>query len=393
MARLLTLKSDSDSQSHRRLIGVTLKSRHKTEQASKESEILEDLSFYDLNDDMQALILAGALGNRGNVVNRLSGMCGDIFVLDQGEHALPRYVCAKVPRRAGNISIEDMNKRFIVELELQLQFYHHAFVHWCFDLKEVLGAPVALFRYWDGDLRNTMSSQSEVEKLALLAYCCSGLMHCYGRGLLAHQDLKPANIFIRDYRKVFHGLRQLDIYLVALVADFGLANAFITSGVFEGSRPYMAPEQWSRSALTERTDVFALGIILHELLTGGYHPVGVRTEEVWPTPLPGQSRKWLRADSWQKWINRGCPLGAPVVLGADVKELIEHALSSDPGSRPSMTDLRAAILDLIQARSDDAHHQLQFLWDYFDDGASQAPLATEWPYLAKAWERLQKRFG
>jgi len=355
---------------------------------------MQNLSFYDLDDDMQALMLAGVLGNRGVVVDRLGGMCGDIFVLDQGEHVHPRYVCAKVPRKPKNASTEEVNKRFLVELELQLRFYHHTFVHWCFDLKDVLGAPVALFRYWDGDLRSCMSSQSEIEKLSLIAYCCSGLMHCYGRGLVAHQDLKPANIFVRDYRKAVRDLPDLDIYLVALIADFGLANAFMqTPAVFDGSRPYMAPEQWSQSPLSEKTDVFALGVILHELLSGGYHPVGVRTAEVWPLAAPGDSKKWTRPERWQKWINRKCPLEAQVQLSPDVRGLIERTLSTDPGSRPTMADLRASILDLIKVRSTEAHHQLRFLIDYFDRGASQAPLETEWPYVAKAWQRLQKRFG
>lgn len=355
---------------------------------------MQSPSYYNLSDDEQELMLAVALGNRGVVVNRLNGLCGDIFVLDQGEGVNPRYVCAKVPRNHKTTSIEEVNRRFLEELSLQLHFSHHTFVHWCFDLREVLGAPVALFRYWDGDLRLYMSGRSDISKLSLIAYCCSGLTHCYSRGLVAHQDLKPANIFVRDFEKVSRGLPDLDIYQLAMIADFGLANAFLkTPAVFDGSRPYMAPEQWNKSQLSEKTDVFALGIILHELLTEGFHPVGVRTDEVWPSANPGSPTKWTRAESWRKWIARNCPIEASVKLSADVTRLVERTLSIDPDGRPSMTELRDLILDLIKARCEKAHFQLEAAIRHFDSNASRGSLEEEWPYLANAWRRFEKRFG
>lgn len=351
-------------------------------------------SFYDLSDDEQELMLAVTLGNRGVVVNRLNGLCGVIFVLDQGEGVNPRYVCAKVPRKHQTVSVEDMNRRFLDELALQLHFSHHTFVHWCFDVREVLGAPVAVFRYWDGDLCHYMSGRSDIRQLSLIVYCCSGLMHCYGRGLVAHQDLKPANIFVRDFERVVSGLPDLDIYQVAMIADFGLANAFMkTPAVFDGSRPYMAPEQWKKSPLSEKTDVFALGVILHELLTDGFHPAGVRTAEVWPTPIPEQSSKWKRSESWKKWIAHNCPLKAPVKLDVDVRRVIGKMLSIETSSRPSMADVRDLVLDLIKTRCGKAHFQLDALIKYFDSNASNGSLEEEWPYLANNWQNLQKRFG
>jgi serine/threonine protein kinase len=350
--------------------------------------------FYDFSEDEQKLLLAAALGNRGVVVKRLNGVCGDIFVMDQGESVYPRYVCAKMPRKLETVPAVEANERFVQELALQLRFSHHTFVHWCFDLREVLGAPVALFRYWDGDLLHYMSGQSEIRQLSLIAYCCSGLIHCYSHGLVCHQDLKPANIFVRDFEKVINALPDIDIYQVAMIADFGLANAFLkTPAVFEGSRPYMAPEQWGKTQLSEKTDVFALGIILYELLTNGVHPAGVRTDDVWPSAKPGHSTKWTRPSDWQKWIARGCPLEAPGNLRSDVISLVKRALSVDPDERPSMVGLRNEILSLIRARCKISHFQLSGLIDHFDGNASKGDLADEWPYLANAWARFQTRFG
>ena len=155
----------------------------------------------------------------------------------------------------------------------------------------------------------------------------------------------------------------------------------------------MAPEQWGKTQLSEKTDVFALGIILYELLTNGVHPAGVRTDDVWPSAKPGHSTKWTRPSDWQKWIARGCPLEAPGNLRSDVISLVKRALSVDPDERPSMVGLRNEILSLIRARCKISHFQLSGLIDHFDGNASKGDLADEWPYLANAWARFQTRFG
>ncbi len=228
---------------------------------------MDQMAFYALDEHQKKLMLEVALGNKGKSVSVFAGMCGEIYVFDQGENTFPRYVCAKTPKHLQHVPIEEINSRFVNELKNQLSYNHQMFVHWAFDFTEVLGSPVALFRYWGGDLEKVIRNSelsSVTEKLSIMVYVCSGLIHCYKNGLVAHQDLKPANIFLRDVKSEFRDLPDLDIYKLALIADFGLANAFLNSSVFGGSRPYMAPEQWSESELSPKTDVFALGVILHE---------------------------------------------------------------------------------------------------------------------------------
>lgn len=112
------------------------------------------------------------------------------------------------------------------------------------------------------DLANLIktSQPSQVTKLSLLVYTCIGLRHCYEKGLIAHQDLKPANNFIQNINGNFVGQPDLDIYEFAIVADFGLVNTF-KEDIFDGSRPYMAPEQWNKNELSQATHIFALGVI------------------------------------------------------------------------------------------------------------------------------------
>jgi serine/threonine protein kinase len=108
------------------------------------------------------------------------------------------------------------------------------------------------------------------ERLRLFMQVCTAVQHAHQKGVI-HRDLKPSNILVESH----------DGKPVPKIIDFGLAKAttglqlsehtlFTAFGTVMGTPLYMAPEQASVSALDvdTRADVYALGIILYELLTG-----------------------------------------------------------------------------------------------------------------------------
>jgi tetratricopeptide (TPR) repeat protein/tRNA A-37 threonylcarbamoyl transferase component Bud32 len=108
------------------------------------------------------------------------------------------------------------------------------------------------------------------ERLALFRQICSAVQHAHQKGII-HRDLKPSNILVESH----------DGHPVPKVIDFGLAKAtsglqlteqslFTAFGTVAGTPLYMAPEQASFNALDvdTRADIYALGVILYELLTG-----------------------------------------------------------------------------------------------------------------------------
>jgi eukaryotic-like serine/threonine-protein kinase len=129
---------------------------------------------------------------------------------------------------------------------------------------------------------------------------CAGLGAAHAQGVL-HRDLKPANVLIDDEGRV-------------RITDFGIAITRSESGhhTLIGTPGYMAPEQLEPGArLSERTDIYALGLVLYELVTGR-HP-------------------------FQRAETAGPPV-RPALLVPDVnpqlEEAILKALSRDPRSRP-----------------------------------------------------------
>ncbi len=82
----------------------------------------------------------------------------------------------------------------------------------------------------------------------------AALAHAHSAGVI-HRDLNPRNVFVDEEGH-------------AKVLDFGLARAFGQRGIQGGTPAYMAPEQWRGAPEDERTDVFALGVLVFQMLTG-----------------------------------------------------------------------------------------------------------------------------
>ena len=125
----------------------------------------------------------------------------------------------------------------------------------------------------------------------------AALAHAHSAGVI-HRDLNPRNVFIEEEGH-------------AKVLDFGLASAFGQRGVDGGTPGYMAPEQWRGAPEDERTDVFALGVLIFEMLTG-------------ELPFPGEagSKKF-----------RYTPiLEVPEIPG--LGPLVQRMLARDPVDRP-----------------------------------------------------------
>ena len=101
--------------------------------------------------------------------------------------------------------------------------------------------------------------------MAIALPIARGLAAAHARGII-HRDLKPDNVFLRSDG----GVKILDFGVAKLLpaADARQGDASETVGVIVGTAGYMAPEQVTGARLDVRADLFALGVMLYEMLAG-----------------------------------------------------------------------------------------------------------------------------
>ncbi len=181
-----------------------------------------------------------------------------------------------------------------------------------FDLTENDGQPFLSMEWVDGEDLSTLLRRigrlPGDKALEVARQLCVGLAAAHAEGIL-HRDLKPANVMIDGRGR-------------AKIMDFGLAvheSPDDPGQVREGTPAYMAPEQLRGEAVTERSDLFSLGLILHELTTGrpAFEPRSL------------DALKELHSSGWQ--LDRTSQSGD---LDPVLSQLIDRCLMPDPEARP-----------------------------------------------------------
>ncbi|MBU6308490.1 MAG: serine/threonine protein kinase [Planctomycetes bacterium] len=101
------------------------------------------------------------------------------------------------------------------------------------------------------------------ERLMLFADVCRAVGHGHEVGVV-HRDLKPGNVLVGSDGRP----RVIDFGVAKIAEDLDSATAMTETGQCVGTRQYMSPEQFAGGHVDPRSDVYSLGVILHELLTG-----------------------------------------------------------------------------------------------------------------------------
>jgi len=213
-----------------------------------------------VNEQIQGVRAGNVLGGRYEIISMLGeGGMGAVFKAHDRE--LNRPVALKIvrPELARN---PEMLDRFKQELILARKVTHRNVIR-IFDLGESDGLKFITMEYVEGrSLGAVLRERGKLplgDAIDIIRQTAFALEAAHAEGVI-HRDLKPDNIMLDDRGKVS-------------VMDFGLARSaefagMTQTGALVGTLHYMSPEQANGRALDERSDLFALGIIFYELLTG-----------------------------------------------------------------------------------------------------------------------------
>ena len=154
-----------------------------------------------------------------------------------------------------------------------------------YDIGEAEGSAFISMEYVDGEdlggLLRRIGRLPHDKAVEIARKLCAGLAAAHAKGVL-HRDLKPANIMIDGRGQV-------------LIMDFGLAalaDQVAGAEVRNGTPAYMAPEQLAGKEVSERSDIYALGLVLYEVFTGQR---AFKTTDRRPSPArPASFATWTR---------------------------------------------------------------------------------------------------
>ncbi|MDX9911421.1 MAG: serine/threonine-protein kinase [Phycisphaerales bacterium] len=196
------------------------------------------------------------------------GGFGSVFLAEQAE-PVRRRVALKIIKLG--MDTRQVIARFEAERQA-LALMDHPHIARVFDAGATeSGRPYFAMEYVVGDAITTFADDYKLDieaRLVLLSQVCSAVQHAHTKGVI-HRDLKPANVLVS----------MVDGKPFAKVIDFGIAKAtaspltsktlFTEHRQLIGTPEYMSPEQAEGSPdIDTRTDVYALGVLMYELLTG-----------------------------------------------------------------------------------------------------------------------------
>lgn len=135
---------------------------------------------------------------------------------------------------------------------------------------------------------------------AILAQICAGLEVAH-KADIVHRDIKPDNIMLQTDTQRIDAVKIIDFGISKLLTS---TTRLTSPGMVVGSLEYMAPEQLIDSTIDQRTDIYSLGVLFFEMLTGGALPLTASTSEemieqtISGVPrVPSQLREDICADS------------------------------------------------------------------------------------------------
>jgi eukaryotic-like serine/threonine-protein kinase len=274
------------------------------------------------------------------------GGMGIVWRARRHDGLLKRPVALKLPRMA--VRDPDLLARFARERDI-LAALEHPHIARLYDAGTTADGQVYLaLEYVEGDTLTAYADRHRLDlaaRLALFRQVLGAVQYAH-RHLTIHRDLKPSNILVT----ADGGVRLLDFGVAKLLpAEGGGDGAMTEFGAHPLTPQYAAPEQLQGGPITTATDVYALGVVLYELLTGGRpYPRAAQSRAALEGAIvdaePRRPSAAIEADAQAQARGTGVA-GLRRALKGDLDTIVLKALKQAPEERFATVDAFAADID------------------------------------------------
>lgn len=257
--------------------------------------------------------------------------------------------------RVGNQSA-NAQRRFVAEQRMLAALQHPNVAHLIEGGISADGAPYLALEYIDGISLTRYVDEHDLsprDRVTLFLDVCSAVEHAHQR-LIVHRDLKPSNILVNTEGQV----KLLDFGIGKLLSEFEEDQGMTATGMRLFTPGYGAPEQLRGEPVTTATDVYSLGAVLYELMTGRL-PFELASKSVvdWehvvlteqPTP-PSRRAAQERVPSTTE-MTTAPRLPLPAGWAGDMDAIILKSLRREPEMRyPTVAAMRLDLCALLEGK-------------------------------------------
>lgn len=231
-----------------------------------ENDLFEQSAFSFLRienfEDETNVFIGRKIGNYKIIGELGAGGMGAVFLAERDDGAFDQKVALKLIKRG--MDSDAILRRFINERQILASLEHSNIAHLIDGGTTDDGLPFFVMEYIEGETIIDYADRQNLtfdKRLKLFREVCSAVSFAH-QNLIIHRDLKPSNILVTQDG----GIKLLDFGIAKLLK--GDTNNDTATQHFVFTPEYASPEQIRGEKLTTATDIYSLGVILYELLTG-----------------------------------------------------------------------------------------------------------------------------
>ncbi len=299
------------------------------------------------------------LGGRYQLIQEIGGGgMGSVFrALDlhnNGQEVAVKILYAPTLLSRGNAQLDDLRRRFAEEIRVSTLLGQHPRIVKVLDHGQEGEHAYLVMEYLKGqDLGKLIREKGALpvrQAIRLALQACEGLHFAHtfranveGREIrgVIHRDIKPSNLFVE---RVFQDgqltsqLKILDFGVAKTLADHTLSLGTQKGGGFIGTARYASPEQVRGKSLDARSDIYSLGVVLYEMLTGSM-PFRLETDSL---------HSWIHAHCYENPLEIN-PETAPQPIPPAIVAVVMDCLKKNPDERPqTMQELAERLLQAYE---------------------------------------------